>query len=410
MSLSGNLGFVPIDEILRLLTRAKQQGSVDVSGNGFYGRIFVGKGGIDLATTATDDELATQLVNSGVADDDMLRRVGTGETTLAAVAESNQEVIELIREITVESLYQISDQGKDFSVREGFTTPYASPKAFELEALLHDARTRERDWAKVSEAISDLDQRLAMNRNVGGDEVSMKADDWRVLSQIGGGASVSEIAWNLGTTSFWTARVAARLVSNGLVKLEEPMVTSTLDPEPSYEPVHYETPGYQEPSEPVQVEDDVAETVYGVTGADTDSSDDQEFSFSVATSDETTEEVLSESDESSIGFAYGAESVEDAEAPEVTSEDLETPEVSSEDHDVDANKSWWEEPTDEAEEVTAVEDDDAEDDTEEEGTEAFLEKVFSELDSGDDGAEPSEGHGLLRRRRMGTLRDFSSDS
>lgn len=405
MSLSGNLGFVPIDEILRLLTRAKQQGSVDVSGNGFYGRIFVGKGGIDLATTASDDELATQLVNSGVADDDMLRRVGMGETTLAAVAESNQEVIELIREITVESLYQISDQGMDFSVREAFTTPYASPKAFELEALLHDARTRERDWAKVSETISDLDRKLAMNRNVGGDEVSMKADDWRVLSQIGGGASVNEIAWNLGTTSFWTARVAARLVSNELVKVEEAMVKS--QPEPEYEPVHYETPSYDETPESVHGEDEVAETVFGSPVADPDTTDDQEFSFSISTSDETTEDVTSESDESSIGFAYGTESVEVAEA---TSEDVETTEAVSEDHDVDANKSWWEEPADEAEEVAAVEDDDVEDDSEEEGTEAFLEKVFSELDSGDDGDDSSEGHGLLRRRRMGTLRDFSSDS
>ncbi len=53
----------------------------------------------------------------------------------------------------------------------------------------------------------------------------------------------------------------------------------------------------------------------------------------------------------------------------------------------------------------------------EEDTEAFLEKVFSELgsseaeeDSGSEESEPEEGYGLLRRRRMGSLRDFSSDS
>jgi hypothetical protein len=42
-------------------------------------------------------------------------------------------------------------------------------------------------------------------------------------------------------------------------------------------------------------------------------------------------------------------------------------------------------------------------------TEAFLEKVFSELDSSEPESE-EEGYGLLRRRRMGSLRDFSSDS
>jgi hypothetical protein len=91
--------------------------------------------------------------------------------------------------------------------------------------------------------------------------------------------------------------------------------------------------------------------------------------------------------------------------------------------------SWWQEPVAEDEEpddeeprapevvaeglsempsVEAVADDGNEGEDVEEDTEAFLEKVFSELDSNESEAE--EGHGLLRRRRMGTLRDFSSDS
>jgi hypothetical protein len=87
------------------------------------------------------------------------------------------------------------------------------------------------------------------------------------------------------------------------------------------------------------------------------------------------------------------------------------------------DESWWQEPQDEDDTVeddrapevvgeglsempTVAPVEDSED--AEEDTEAFLEKVFSELDS--DKSETDEGHGLLRRRRMGTLRDFSSDS
>ena len=51
---------------------------------------------------------------------------------------------------------------------------------------------------------------------------------------------------------------------------------------------------------------------------------------------------------------------------------------------------------------------DEEDDEVEEDTEAFLEKVFSELDSSND--EEEEGYGLLRRRRMGVMRDSSGDT
>jgi hypothetical protein len=42
----------------------------------------------------------------------------------------------------------------------------------------------------------------------------------------------------------------------------------------------------------------------------------------------------------------------------------------------------------------------------EEDTEAFLEKVFSDMEPAE---EPDEGYGLLRRRRMGTLRDLSNE-
>jgi hypothetical protein len=56
---------------------------------------------------------------------------------------------------------------------------------------------------------------------------------------------------------------------------------------------------------------------------------------------------------------------------------------------------------DEDDEVDEVEDD----------TEAFLEKVFSELDDSSDEEEgEEEGYGLLRRRRMGAMRDTSGDA
>jgi len=65
-------------------------------------------------------------------------------------------------------------------------------------------------------------------------------------------------------------------------------------------------------------------------------------------------------------------------------------------HEVDPNKSWWEEPS--AEDEEGDEDD---------RTEEFLEQVFSQLGNDD----PREaGHGLLRRRRIGAaLRDLTEN-
>jgi Domain of unknown function (DUF4388) len=390
VSLSGNLGFVPIDEVLRLLTRSKQQGSVNITGNGLHGRIFVGKGGIDLATVSDNDELHRHLVNSGYADEKALTRVTTGETTLAAIAESNSSIVDLIREMTVESLYQIGFRGTDFQVHEGATSPYASPKTFELEALLQDADERKREWHKVSEMVPDLTGAIAFRRDLGDrEEVTVKVDDWKVLSEIGSGSSVEDIADKLGTTDFWTARVAARLVHNELIVLRGPEFAA--------------------------VEEEVAAPYEAAPQADYTQPPQESFE------DEAPSEPVTHVVPSDEYAAYEAEK-SDAEADASGAGSLQP--GAEADEEVNPDRSWWQEPTDEGtpasadeaqapavvaeglSEIPSVGGSDEGSEVEED-TEAFLEKVFSELD-----AEPEaeEGHGLLRRRRMGTLRDFSSDS
>lgn len=366
MSLSGNLGFVPIDEVLRLLTRSNQQGAVEVTGNGLRGRVFVGRGGVDLATTSTDSELHRHLVNSGMADESVLRRIISGETTLAALAEANQEMIDLLREMSVESLFQISRRGEDFEVHENLTSPYSSPKTFDLEALLADARDREREWDKVTEVIPDLTGPISFRRDLGQrEEVTVRADDWKVLSEVGTGSSVADIADRLGTTRFWTARIAARLAKSELVELA------------SHVPA-----------------EDAADTFAG--------EDDYEEASPSAPA------PFADRDER---FTEGYETPTPADANSWDDTDDETAET-------DPDQSWWEEPAEaegealsetpeEGSLIPAAEHDDRSTEVEED-TEAFLEKVFSELDSSE--PETEEGHGLLRRRRMGTLRDFSSDS
>lgn len=381
MSLSGNLGFVSIDEVLRLLTRSHQQGSVAVTGMGLHGRVFVGKSGIDLATTSDNDELHRHLVNSGYADEKSLSRIATGETTLAAIAEANTAIVELIREMTVESIYQIAARGEEFVVHEGTTSPYASPKSFELEALLRDAEERKKEWDSVSDVIPDLEGALVFSRDLGDrEEVTVRADDWKLLSEIGAGASVSAIADRLGTTEFWTARIAARLVKQDLVL--------------------------------AQIPDQPAEDA------------DEGYAYGSASEDASAEEypVYRDDDANTDDLAQEPPTYEDPDPQDQEVAPIHA--VAEEETGDDGDGSWWQEPDavdedrdeDEAartpevvseglSEIPPVE---SRDEDVEEDTEAFLEKVFSELESSD--PEADEGHGLLRRRRMGTLRDFSSDS
>lgn len=422
MSLSGNLGFVSLDEVLRLLIRSGQRGCVAVTGNGIDGRVFVTRGGITLATTSTDQGLETLFRKSQMVDPS---QVASGN-----IDSNNQEVVDLIREITVESLYRLNLNGESFDVREGVEARYGSPRPFELEQVLEESRMRLEDWAEVSQVVSNLDARLAFLRDLGDrEEVKIRRDAWKVLSEVGAGASVTQIAHELGTTEFWAARVVARLVQDDLLKAQpgqagaaagtqETYSEPVYQPEPVAEPVAPEPPVSEEPvwDQPEAIDEPTYEP---------EPEPEPEYEYAYGQEDGEEDAGTSEATEAPVGD-YFQETPEEPEGSDDRTREAEEPawrpesqipgvgedtaEVHQDDEEtseaLDPNQSWWQEPEDEH----APADDEA-DDSEgevEEDTEAFLEKVFSELDRSDDGEE--EGYGLLRRRRLGAMRDIARDS
>ncbi len=394
MALSGNLGFVPLDEVLRLLMRSDQRGSVEVRGEDVRGRIFVGKRGIALATTAEDRDLHKHLVNSGYVDDAFLRKVVSGESTFSDLGDRESSIVDLLREITIESLYHLGTKGSSFEVTEGAVTPFASPRVFELEAVLDDSRRRADEWAAVHQIISDLDTTIRMNREAGDqEEIHLDREAWRLLCEIGAGASVAAIAERLGTTNFWIAKVAADMAERRLV-----VFSDGWSEQPAAEPV--EAPSFSEPVSPVdswwiepQVEgqDD--------SGAVLEDHSTLESPLDTARADDDTvfeqgpevpeEPVSDEAKESRFGhFAWSSRSSEAATA-------AEEPEAAADEQTDPAETSPHE-----GEAEQAVEED----------TEAFLEKVFSQLDANGGVDVEEEGHGLLRRRRMGSvLKEIDED-
>jgi hypothetical protein len=379
VALSGNLGFVPLDEVLRLLTRSDQQGAIDVWGQDVRGRIFISKKGIGLATISDDKELRRHLVNSGFVDEADLSSIEAGSTTLAPLADKEADIIDLLREMTVESLYQMSRRGSSFEVTESVTTPYSSPRAFELEAILEESRRRAGEWAEVEQIISDLDGVIKMNRELGDqDSVKISRDAWRLLCEMGSGASVRTLAERLGTTDFWTARVAAALSDQHLLVLAASVEEEVAVEPVSYEPAPFEQPVAQDlasdvedvdkdPNESWWVEPQVDESEVAPVAAEAQVQGEPEtprdsrfgqFRHMVAAAEEPTDDLPQVEAEAATAF-------EPQEEPEPA---LETP------SDLDAV---------------------------EEDTEAFLEKVFSQLES--NGQPEEEGHGLLRRRRLGSV-------
>ena len=308
MSLSGNLGFVSLDEVLRLLTRSNQRGSVDVRGETIRGRVFITTSGIGLATIFDDDGMHRLLVKSGLVDDVYLRGVEAGDSSLEPVVESSGgAIVELLREMTVESLYQMGLNGQSFEVSDT-ATKYGSPSPFELEELLSDAKARLTDWVDVSRAVDNLKAPVRFIRDLGDrEDVRIDRDGWKILSEVGSGSSVVKMADELGTTEFWTARVAARLISDELVELEAVR-------------------------EPVEAVGETNDSSFAPT---------QEASFAPEPDSTFTPEGVA-ADPAEAVAADPAEAVA-ADPAEVVAEYAAEP-VVEDPADVDPTQSWWEEP------------------------------------------------------------------
>ncbi|REK09126.1 MAG: hypothetical protein DWQ40_13825, partial [Actinobacteria bacterium] len=222
----------------------------------------------------------------------------------------------------------------------------------------------------VKTRIPDLDVQMKINRDLQRESVEIDRESWRVISEIGSGASVSELSRRLGTTDYAVASVAASLLIEDLLTSKGGFVPA-VDSEPSQDPYGYEDEA-AEPAEAVS-EPSLEQTQPVVEAPVADEPVAEESHDVVAASDEAEEE--------------------DAPA-------------------FDPNQSWWDEPEDDeapaaSEESGETDPATAEGEGDGEDTDAFLEKVFSEV-----GSENSEedGHGLMRRRRMGSiLRELGED-
>lgn len=362
MSLSGNLGFVSLDEVLRLLNRSNQRGMVDVLGDGVHGRIFFDRGAVTLATTFDDEELHEHIGRSGMAEG----------VALAS----------MIREMAVEAVYRLGAHGKRFEVVEQQPAPIGVGTSFDLEELLADSRRRFDEWAEVGRVVTDLDALVRLRRDLGErDRVTIDRDSWRLLSEVGHGSTVKKLANELGTTDFWAAKVVVGMIEEDLLDLDTTTAAATRVEAEWTEPAE---PSYSN-AESGQA---LTESGYNEAAAAEPAFPDAAPAYAGPEEDEP---VFAE-DVAAEAIAQELATEEPTGAP--TDETAEPAAV-----DVDPNESWWKEPqpAGKADESGEVEED----------TEAFLEKVFSGLEN----SEPQEeGYGLLRRRRLGALRDLSNDS
>lgn len=354
MSLTGHLDVFPLEEVLRLLARSYKTGCLRVDAPDLHGRVYLNNGSLSLATVGTDDDMRRQLLSSRLVTEDAVRSAEVGGRALTdslVPGSGSHQLSEFFREEVVESLYRIRRPGRgQFVFNVDMNPRYRSEQSFDVELCVAEADRRSAEWADIESVIPSLDLELRIVTEApNGEPVTLAPNTWRLIAGFAGSSTVRTLADRLGMSRFRAAKDLTAMVRGGLI---EPAQAPAQAVEPAAAPaVESSTPYWGEgmvASEPEQAEP-----------------------------------------------TPRPEQLEPAQVSSYqTSEPVPAP---------DPNRSWWQEPVDEA---PAAEDEPSAEEPTEPISDTFLDRVFAQLNENPEGqgAEtPTPAHGFLKRRRMSSI-------
>lgn len=122
----------------------------------------------------------------------------------------------------------------NFSFSPNVTTDERSIET-DTPSLLEEGMKRLKEWDQIKEIIPSQELVFRLSAQRAPDEVTLKHDEWSVLSEIDGSKTAGEISDASGMGEYDTARIIYRLFAAGLVEVAtEPKLKSktkrTIDP------------------------------------------------------------------------------------------------------------------------------------------------------------------------------------
>ena len=107
----------------------------------------------------------------------------------------------------------------------------APEEAVPVEPIVHQAQERLREWRDIESVVPSLDHRVRLVPELPGPEVTVSADDWRLVMAIALAGTVRGVCDELALGHFEGCRGIRHLVDGGLVLVESPRVRpATSDP------------------------------------------------------------------------------------------------------------------------------------------------------------------------------------
>lgn len=181
MALQGDLDSFAIPDVLRLLAGTQKSGRLEVTGDPDSGELWLLEG-------------------------DVVGGSATSRPSAKSPAEVVYELLSFQRGAFVfDDGDQLVDGGERSSVDDALSA------AAELEV----------QWNEVTQVVPSLDHWVTFAPDLEGDEVTVTADDWRLLASVAAGASVRGIGAHLEVSDLDASKRVRSLVESGLVTIAE---------------------------------------------------------------------------------------------------------------------------------------------------------------------------------------------
>lgn len=101
------------------------------------------------------------------------------------------------------------------------------------EMLIMEGINRQESWSEVQEYVPSLQMvpKLVLNPASSNNEISLEADEWRVLTMVNGRSTVAQIATRSGLGDLRSCEIIAALLRNGLIEPKAASPQELLFPE-----------------------------------------------------------------------------------------------------------------------------------------------------------------------------------
>ena len=224
-ALTGSLRELPLSDLLQLLGAARHHGVIEFTGAA-GGLVVLDEGDITLALADDGPTLAEVVIGSGLTTAQGWEQAHVasmrGESLADALVNGGADPGELqliLRDQTIGALFEfVLPSDTEFAFLEGATHPLGGRFRFSAADLLAEANERVHVWKVIAESIPSTAMVMRLAPELGRAQITIAADDWRVLAQVDGRTTIADLIRALGMSAFAVCVVLHRLVQAGAVE------------------------------------------------------------------------------------------------------------------------------------------------------------------------------------------------